>query len=154
MERHIGIVRQINGGTAHVAIATGGCGGCGQKGGCSIGRLAGSRHETLLALTAPPGLATGDQVTVELASQRLISAALAGYLLPATTLIVGAIAANAATRSDAGAAAGALVGLIGGVLLARVLGRWWPQLQLQPTLAPRGLDTTGAAANAQHGAHC
>ena len=135
MERHIGIVQRISGGTAHVAIATGGCGGCGQKRGCSIGRLGGARQETLLALTAPHGVAPGDQVTVELTSQRLVSAALAGYLLPATTLIMGAIAASAATRSDAGAALGALAGLVGGVLLARLLGRCWPQLQLQPTLA-------------------
>lgn len=149
MEPHTGIVQRVGGGKAVVAVATGGCGGCGHQSGCGIGRLAGGRQQTLVEVELPPAsaaggpaVAAGDQVTLLLAKDRLLAAALLGYLLPAITLIAGAVGGSLLAASDgqrdALGAAGALLGLIAGVALPRLAARRWPGLRLQPRLAAGG----------------
>lgn len=134
---HAGSVRRIDAGQALVAVATGGCSACGHSagngGGCGIGKLAGNRRETLIALPAIPGLRAGDAVTLELSERQLTRAALFGYLLPVLLLIAGALlgeklgAGGTANATDAAAALGAVLGLAAGLLVTR----------LRPPPAPR-----------------
>jgi sigma-E factor negative regulatory protein RseC len=88
---HPGSVRRIVDGRALVAVAASGCASCGHGAACGIGKLAGGRAETLLALPAPPGLRAGDAVHVELREAQLTRAALLGYLLPVLLIVAGAL---------------------------------------------------------------
>lgn len=129
---HRGQVRSIVDGCAQITVATSGCASCGHVSGCGIGKLAGSRRETLIALPSIPGLAAGDAVTLELDEAQVTRAAVRGYLLPAILLVIGAIlgeivgaqvgVGGTAPSADTLAAHGALIGLTAGLLLAR-LGR-------------------------------
>jgi sigma-E factor negative regulatory protein RseC len=129
MISHAGEVRQIAAGQALIAVVTSGCSSCGHAGGCGIGKLAGSRRETLITLPGLPGLAKGDAVKLELDEAQVTRAALRGYLLPALLMVIGAIVGQivsekvggggTAVGSDATAALGAVLGMASGLLLAR-----------------------------------
>ncbi|MEW5890262.1 MAG: SoxR reducing system RseC family protein [Pseudomonadota bacterium] len=122
-----GRVRRIVAGQALVAVVAGGCSSCKHAAGCGIGRLAGERGETLLALPALPGLAVGDAVNVELREAQLTRAALFGYLLPVLLIVAGALLGQSVGEKvgtgntvEGLAALGALVGLALGLLLTRL----------------------------------
>ncbi|HET9701507.1 MAG TPA: SoxR reducing system RseC family protein [Burkholderiales bacterium] len=135
---HGGIVRSVSGGRAVVAVATGGCGGCGRRAGCGIAKLAPGREETLVSVAAAGlTLAPGMEVIVEVPAASLLRAAVAGYLLPALLLLAGAVAGHAAA-GDAGAAGGALAGLAAGLSVSRRLGARNPlRLRAGTPPAPR-----------------
>ncbi len=122
-----GQIRRIEAGQAVIAVATSGCSSCGHAGGCGIGKLAGSRREALISLPAQPGLAAGDAVTLELDEARLTQAALRGYLLPTSLLVMGAWLGEK-VGADETAALGALVGLALGLLLVRRARPLMPRL--------------------------
>lgn len=128
---HPGVVQATANGQIEVAVATGGCTSCGHRAGCGISQLAEGRPLTRITLPAPPGapLAAGTPVLLRLAPHRLHLAALAGYLLPAITILLGTGIGDA-LAGDGGAALGAIAGLFSGLLLGR-LGAWW-----RPALAP------------------
>jgi positive regulator of sigma E activity len=128
---HPGVIQRAANGKVEVAVATGGCSGCGHRSGCGIGQLAEGRQQTRITLAAPPGLnlTAGTQVLLRLPTQRLHLAALAGYLLPAITILFGTGIGDA-WAGDGGAALGAIAGLFAGLLLGK-LGAWW-----RPALAP------------------
>lgn len=133
MESHTGIVEHVGQGKALVSLAAQGCGGCGQRRSCGIGKLAADNPRTLVELDALPGLAAGDSVTVSLAEDKLLVAALVGYLLPALGLLAGAISGSllAADAQDAAAAFGAVVGFVAGIFVSRLLSLRFPGLRLQ-----------------------
>lgn len=142
---HPGNVRRIVDGQVLVAVAASGCSACGHNagngGGCSIGKLANGRNETLLALPAMPGLRVGDAVRIELREAQLTRAALIGYLLPVLLIVVGALLGQAfgekvgaGVTADAAAALGALLGLAVGLLVTRLHRP--PALRLVPAGLP------------------
>lgn len=101
------------------------------------------------------GLAVGDTVRVGIDRSALAHASLVAYALPLLTMLVAAV-----TFQDAGnavAVAAAVVGLLGGAALARVLARRWRDA-LQPVmlgLASRagGASRASGCAPAHHLAH-
>jgi len=122
------IVIQVQGEEASVQpLGTGGCGHCDSEGGCGSGTL------TKLFCSSKPRhfkvrnqarAKVGDEVRVSLPDGALLRGAVKMYLLPLSLLFVGGIsgvnlASDAALR-DAYAAAGALVGLLLGFVLARL----------------------------------
>lgn len=114
-----GRVVSVVAGEAVVALAAGGCSGCGQKSACGLGRLAGAARENLVRLPACDGLRAGDAVMLEAEGGALLRAALLGYLVPALSLVIGAVGGDAWLGSDAGAVAGAGAGFLGGLLVVR-----------------------------------
>lgn len=135
---HNGSVRRIADGQAFVAVATSGCSSCGHASGCGIGKLAGNRRETVIALPAD-GLRVGQSVTLELDEAQLTRAALFGYLLPTVLLLGGALLGEAiGAKVDAGdtlSLLGALAGLAGGILLGRLRAPLLPRLAAPPLTA-------------------
>lgn len=112
--RHTGVVQALNGDRATVAVAAQGCSGCGKRSACGVGKLAGERKFTLIEIAARPGLRVGENVTLEIEQGAIHRGALIAYLLPALTLIGGAVTGNQ-LAGDAGAALGALGGLASGL---------------------------------------
>lgn len=145
MIAHAGRVRRIAAGRAEIAVATGGCSSCGHVGGCGIGKLAGTRGETLIDLAATPGLRVGDGVTLELHEAQLTRAALFGYLLPAVCLIAGALIGESAganvgaggTAVDSLAPLGAVAGLVLGLALTRLRRPLTPRLSRSIFVSPQ-----------------
>jgi sigma-E factor negative regulatory protein RseC len=125
-----GFVSAIEGGRAHISVASVGCSSCGHAGGCGIGQLAGRRRETILTLPAT-GLHPGQAVSLELDESRVVRAALLGYLLPAVLLLAGAVAGERAGMGEPAAALGALAGLTIGLLMTRLRRPLTPTLNLE-----------------------
>lgn len=122
-----GLVRAIVGDQAQVVVATTGCASCGHAGGCGIGKLAGGRRETLISLPAA-GLHLGQRVTLELPEKQLTQAALFGYLLPAVTLLMGALIGEKVDAGETAAVLGAGIGLLAGLFLTRLRRPLSPRL--------------------------
>lgn len=116
---HTGVVHSVAGGRAVIAVATQGCSACGKRSGCGVGKLGQGGRRTLLEVPVAEALAPGETVSFELSERRLLGAALTGYLLPASLLILGAGLGEASGAGDAAAAFGALAGLTAGILLNR-----------------------------------
>jgi len=109
-------------GQARLALPRDACAGCGKR--CGIGHLAASRAPAEMTLPVGEKLTIGQQIEVQFDDRDLLRAALLGYLLPATLLVLGAIAGHIlleAPLNDAGTALGALAGLTFGLRLARRL---------------------------------
>jgi sigma-E factor negative regulatory protein RseC len=123
---HRGIVLSIAAGQAEIGVAVQGCSSCGQKKSCGIGKLAGGGKTTRVTLPTRAGLQVGDTVTLSVPQSAINRAALLGYLLPATLLVIGSIVGNTVLDSDFGAALGAAVGIAVGLLVVRVLPRLFP----------------------------
>jgi sigma-E factor negative regulatory protein RseC len=139
MIAHAGRVRRIDGARALVAVATSGCSSCGHVSGCGIGKLAGQRRETLIALPTLPGLSAGDAVTLELDEAQVTRAALLGYLLPAVCLIAGALLGEkvgARETADVLAALGAVAGLVLGLAITRLRRPLTPRLSRSIFVSP------------------
>jgi sigma-E factor negative regulatory protein RseC len=152
---HAGSVRRIADGQAWVAVATGGCTACGHSanngGGCSIGKLAGSRRETLVVVPTLPGLKAGDAVTLELSERQLTRAALFGYVFPVLLLIAGALLGQtlgekvgAGDTADLYAVLGAAAGLAAGLLATRF------RRPLAPRLTPTGFPISVSPLEQSH----
>jgi len=118
-----GVVQSVRNGIAVVAVASGGCSSCGEKSGCAIGRMSGDNKTSLIEVATAEHVSVGDSVTLSMPQVALHRAALIGYLIPAVTLLAGAIAGQAATGTDGGAAIGALAGLLAGMIPGRMAGR-------------------------------
>lgn len=115
-----GRVVSVAEGEVVVALTAAGCAGCGQKSACGLGRLAGTPRENLVRLPACEGLRAGDAVTLASESGALVRSALLGYLVPALSLVTGAVIGEAGLGSEAGAVGGAGLGFLCGLLLVRV----------------------------------
>lgn len=93
-------------------------------------------------------LAAGDTVRVGVDRNALAHASLLAYALPLLTMLLAAVASQDA--GNAVAVAAAVVGLLGGAAVARVLARRWREA-LQPVLLGRASD---GAAQAGHASGC
>jgi sigma-E factor negative regulatory protein RseC len=132
---HRGVVVSIAAGQAVIQVAVQGCASCGQKKSCGVGKLASGGKTTRVKLPARAGLQVGDTVTLSVPQAAINRAALLGYLLPATLLVIGSIVGNTVLDGDFGAALGAAVGMALGLLVVRVLPRLFPAAN-----APLSLD--------------
>jgi len=97
--------------------ASSGCSGCGSRGTCASGNAAAQ----VVKMHMPERTRVGDHVTVSMPSSSVALAALLGYLLPPTGLLVGAIVASLLYGTDLAAVFGAGVGFVVGLLLARLI---------------------------------
>jgi sigma-E factor negative regulatory protein RseC len=122
------IVIQVEGDEASVQpLSTGGCGHCDSEGGCGSGTL------TKLFCSSKPRhfkvnnavrAKVGDEVQVSIPDGALLRGAMKMYVLPLILLLVGGIAGGGmaveTAARDAYAAAGAVIGLLLGFILARL----------------------------------
>jgi len=133
-----GVVQWVAGGRASVAVATGGCSSCGKQSACGVGKLAAGRPTTLIEIDTAdhPGLRPGQQVSLELAADKVALGALLGYLLPALTLVLGAVIGQGANGSDVAAALGAGAGLALGILATRLLKPLLPTPRVTTAATP------------------
>lgn len=129
---HQGIVSSVENGKATIVVQTGGCSGCGHLSGCGIGKLAGGKASAVMEVDVDRELRPGDRVALEMSQEQMLRAVLLGYLLPATTLLLGAGSAFAGFGTDGATAVGALGGLAAGVILTRVLPGWTPKPEVLP----------------------
>ncbi len=110
-----GTILSVHDGFATIRVETpSACASCGTRSAC------GSKGTTV-RLPVAATLRAGDDVTLTLAEGQLVRGALRAYLLPATTLLLGAIALSA--FGDLAAASGALSGLGVGLIIQRILAR-------------------------------
>jgi positive regulator of sigma E activity len=112
-----GRVVEVRDGTAEVRLAVASsCHGCRAQGVCSSGS-----EQSVRIAAADDGLAVGDVVSLALGEAQFSLGVAIGYLLPALTLLLGAVLLSFA--GDTAAAFGAAVGLAVGILLVRLLSR-------------------------------
>lgn len=91
------------------------CGSCGAQAACGSGR------ERLVDVAVPPDISAGDRVSLQLPETDLNRSALLAYLLPAATMLLGALLL--AAGGDTPAALGAALGLGLGLVCLRIFGR-------------------------------
>lgn len=96
------------------------CGSCGSRGACASG----AKAAPVIRMALPAGTQVGDRVAMAMPAASVAQAAVLGYLLPPACLLAGAIVGEGAYGGDAAAAAGAGLGLIAGLLLARLISHF------------------------------
>lgn len=122
------IVMQIDGDEALVQpLSTGGCGHCDSEGGCGSGTLTKlfcSNKPRHFKVSNKARAKVGDEVQVSIPDGALLRGAMKMYILPLILLLIGGIAgvgmAGETASRDAYAAAGAVIGLLLGFILARL----------------------------------
>ncbi|SMB26720.1 Positive regulator of sigma E activity [Sterolibacterium denitrificans] len=121
-----GIVTRVEGPYALVEVRpmSGGCGRCHEAGGCGSNLL----NETLrpqsmniYRLTNEIGARVGDVVMISVPEGAVLRVALLAYLLPVLCLIAGAAIGTSVYAEDRFALAGAVIGLMAGLLVLRLL---------------------------------
>jgi sigma-E factor negative regulatory protein RseC len=122
------IVIQVEGDEASVQpLSTGGCGHCDSEGGCGSGTLTKlfcSNKPRHFKVSNVARAKVGDEVQVSIPDGALLRGAMKMYVLPLILLLIGGIAgvgmAGETASRDAYAAAGAVIGLLLGFILARL----------------------------------
>ena len=122
---HEGRVRSIADGEALVAVPVQGCGSCGQRKGCGVGKLTSTSKTTLVRIAACDGLQAGDTVTLSAEQGAINRAALLAYLSPALLMVIGAVVGDRVGNNDGAAALGACLGLALGLVLTHVIPRYF-----------------------------
>ena len=139
----------IPGDRARVTIERGeACHACAAQGMCKA--LGGQTKDLELVVENRIGARPGDRVQLTLAESAVIKASAVLYLLPALGLVGGAgvgwaLAQRYAWSADPASIGGAALGLIIGLLLARLLGS---RLAKDRTFTPRLTAITGRAPGA------
>jgi sigma-E factor negative regulatory protein RseC len=117
-----GRIVAIANGMADVRIAAiSACGSCRSKESC--GTAATASNAQIVRVDATPGMHTGDEISLQMEASTVAGGALLGYLMPALSVIGGAIAGSEWFGSDAAAAIGAGIGLSVGLLTLRLSNR-------------------------------
>jgi sigma-E factor negative regulatory protein RseC len=142
-----GLARVVGVDGEHVWLATeapAACGSCATKSACGSGKAKRSASWRVPRSLGPgqAQLALGDSVHVGVDRSALTRASLTAYVLPLFTMLIAASALQDA--GDGVAVFAALVGLLLGVALARVLARRWREA-LVPVVLGRAVTTTGAS---------
>jgi len=94
-----------------------GCSGCASRVSCASGGAA----LQVIVMPVPEHTQLGDRVSVSIPASSIALAALLGYLLPPVCLLLGAVAAASCYAGDLAAVLGAGLGLLAGLLLARLI---------------------------------
>ncbi|WP_319242607.1 SoxR reducing system RseC family protein [uncultured Propionivibrio sp.] len=132
VERRGEVIRFDDDGLAQVRLEReSACGQCGSRGTCGSGKAT----EQLVRLRLSTPMRVGDEVTVSTSSASVVVAALLGYALPAVSLLLGAILAELYVGGDVATIAGAALGFVVGLLIARAVA----PAALGTTLAPCAL---------------
>lgn len=135
------IVVRLEGEEAVVeALHGGGCGAC-AGGACSSGSMSKMLcvKPRQFRVRNKIGAHVGEEVEVSVVEGALLRSALILYALPMALLFVGA-AAGSSRAGDAGAAIGALAGLLSGFVLARIITRSRQALASASPVITRCLD--------------
>lgn len=125
------------------------CGSCATRSACGSGTAkpaASWRAPRSLGHGQPP-LSLGDTVRIGVDRSALTRASLTAYALPLVTMLTAVVAMQGA--SDAMAISAALVGLLMGVAVARVLVRRWRHA-LVPVVLGRAANTAGSSCAPPH----
>jgi sigma-E factor negative regulatory protein RseC len=113
-----GRIVAIADGMAEVRVAAiSACGSCRSKESC--GTAAAAANTQIVRIDATPGMHAGDEISLQMEAATVAGGALLGYLMPALSVIGGAIAGSVWFGSDAAAALGAGIGLSVGLLALR-----------------------------------
>lgn len=118
------------------------CGGCAARAGCGTTYFK-SRKSRRFALADDFDARIGELVVVGMRQSSLTRATMVAYMLPVAALMGSAITASLLGASDGGTAAAAVMGLVGGIALARVAAT---RLSAQGELSPIFLRRAEAAA--------
>jgi sigma-E factor negative regulatory protein RseC len=103
-----------------------------------VAKLFGNGNATRLRVIDHIGLAPGERAVIGLRDRVLVRASLIAYLLPLLAAIGTAGAADQAGAGDAGSAIGALIGLLLGLWLARIItGGTGAKARFRPLLLRR-----------------
>lgn len=133
-----GKIIAIHGETARVAIEQDAhCAGCASHKTCHGGTGA-----SIIEIRQREGMAIGERVSLGVAESTLTRSALLAYLLPPACLIIGAGMADTLAHSDGLAMLGALLGLLAGLGIARLLTRLFRQESLEPNISKCTSHTT------------
>jgi len=89
------------------------CASCGSRSTCSTGKT------QVVELSLPQSARIGDQVAVTMPAASITQAALLGYMLPPSFLLLGAYLASSVYPGDAAAVLGAIFGFAAGLLVVR-----------------------------------
>ena len=117
-------------GTARIdPTTTSGCGACKSKNSCGVSGLGKyfSNNRQAIEMPCDEDIREGDELSVSMSEGDLLKAGLLVYLLPAVLALVGAGVATSTGFGDAGAVLGMMVGVVAGILLARISG-WAPNV--------------------------
>ncbi len=119
------VVHEIRGGQARVhADRLSACGSCSVRGGCGAQLLDRHRTDQGVWVDNTIGARVGDPVLLSIPSGQLLAGALGVYLIPLAGLLLGSLIAETLLgAAPAGVAAGAGVGLAGGLVATRWLFR-------------------------------
>ncbi len=107
-------------------LQTGSCGGCAAAASCAtkgIGSLANRLEARRFAIAGNFPLAIGDQVEVAFGNRHLIGAAAVAYVIPLFVALLGAAMAQALDGRDASSLLGALLGLLVGFAVSKLLAK-------------------------------
>lgn len=121
-----GIVTRVEGTYALVEVRpmSGGCGRCHEAGGCGshlLNEALRPQRMNSYRLMNGIGARIGDAVMISVPEGAVLRVALLAYLLPVLCLIVGAAIGTSVYGEDRFALAGAVIGLMTGLLLLRLL---------------------------------
>lgn len=133
-----GRIVAIHGEKARVAIEQDAhCAGCASRKTCHGGSGA-----SIIEISHPAGMLIGDKVSLGMDESTLTRSALLAYLVPPVCLIVGAGIGDTLGHSDVLAMLGALLGLLAGLCIARVLTRLFRHGSLEPNISNCPSTTT------------
>lgn len=129
--------------TDHMVVAfdtASACSGCGSKKACH-----GTESERQMRLPLQPGLRAGEEIQLAIEESSLNIAASLAWLLPAASLLIGAIVGQGIGKTDLAAMAGAATGCFLSLYLARLLAKLRGPRPLQPRIHscfPHSTETT------------
>ncbi len=117
------------------ASAQSGCGGCTSRSNCGVSGLGKyiSAGRKTVAVQCGAKVQAGDELQLQLSEADLLKAGLLAYVIPSVLAVAGAGVATALDWGDSGAALGAGIGMVAGLLLGRISG-WLPRIVVEKKL--------------------
>lgn len=112
----------------------GGCCRCSQSRQCGVGQVASSAKARHLRVGITAELEPGCRVELHVPRKALNRAALVGYIVPVSGILLGAVAGQALSLGDVGVAMGAASGFLGGLWIIRGLETYGGLSPLVPTV--------------------
>lgn len=109
--------------------AQSGCGGCQSRSSCGVSGLGKyfSGNRKTIAVQCDASVRVGDELHLSMSEGDFLKAGMLAYVLPSVLTIIGAGIASMLDYGDAGAVAGAALGGVSGLLVARLLA-WKPRM--------------------------
>lgn len=118
------VVRYIKDGYAYLeATGSSSCGSCSSKGACSSASLIPTSANSTLRIENNDNLKAGDNVMIEMSSERLLLGTLLVYILPLVSLFVMAIAGKYFGGEIASIVMGGVGLLLGFLIAKRILAK-------------------------------